>query len=96
MVARCGNGRELLGMPIDTEMLDELVERIRRLLTKHKGGYLDDSAQGAGHFDIYSADIYLFTEPFADRPGDAWREGAANALSLAERVGARNDAAIGC
>ena len=95
VMARCETGRRQLGLPVDTALLDDLVERTRVLLTTHRGGYLDDSAQRAGHFDIYSIDIYLFTEPFADRLGPAWRSGAVNALELAERVSSRNGAAIG-
>jgi glycosyltransferase involved in cell wall biosynthesis len=95
VMARCETGRQLLGLPVDAAVLDDLVERTRLLLTTHQGGYLDDSVQRAGHFDIYSVDIYLFTEPLAEQLGPVWRSGAVNALELAERVGARNGAAIG-
>jgi glycosyltransferase involved in cell wall biosynthesis len=95
VMARCETGRQRLGLPVDTALIDDLVERTRLLLTTHQGGYLDDSAQRAGHFDIYSVDIYLFTEAFAERLGPVWRSGAVNALELAERVSARNGAAIG-
>jgi glycosyltransferase involved in cell wall biosynthesis len=95
VITRCEAGRAALGLPVDTVLLDELVERTRALLTAHEGGFLDDSAQRAGHFDIYSADIYIFTEAFADRLGEAWRCGAVNALDLVDRVCARNGAAFG-
>ena len=95
VITRCEAGRQALGLPVDTALIDELVERTRGLLTRHERGYLDDSAQRAGHFDIYSADIYIFTEAFAESLGEAWRSGAVNALDLVERVYARNGAAFG-
>jgi glycosyltransferase involved in cell wall biosynthesis len=95
VLARCEMGRQSLGLPIDVTVLDELVDRTRTLLTAHPEGYLDDSVEHAGHFDIYTADVYLFTEPLAERLGPVWRSGAANALALVERVDARNGAAIG-
>ena len=32
--------------------------------------YLDDSTHRVGRYDIYTADVWLFTEPLADRLGD--------------------------
>ena len=95
VVTRCEAGRRALGLPVDAALIDDLIERTRSLLTRHERGYLDDSAQRAGHFDIYSADIYIFTEAFAESLGDAWHSGAVNALDLVERVYARNGAAFG-
>jgi hypothetical protein len=91
VLARCEAARQRLGLPVDEAMVDDLIARTETLLAS---GYLDDSAGGAGHFDIYTVDSYLFTETLADRLGDVWRSGAVKALDLAESVCARNGAAI--
>lgn len=91
VLARCEAARQGLGLPVDQAALDDLITRIGTLLAS---GYLDDSAQGKGHFDIYTVDIYLFTETLAERLGDVWRSGAVKVLDLAESVSARNGAAI--
>ncbi|MBL1102147.1 hypothetical protein [Streptomyces coffeae] len=94
VLARCEAGRQALGLPIDLDVLDDLTARTRDLLTANSRGYLDDSYQGDGRFDIYTADVYLFTEPLAAGFGDAWTAGAANALRLVESVISRNGAAV--
>lgn len=91
VLARCEAARQRLGLPVDEALLEDLIARTGTLLAS---GYLDDSARREGHFDIYSVDIYLFTETLAGRLGDVWRSGAATALSLAEAACARNGAAI--
>jgi glycosyltransferase involved in cell wall biosynthesis len=92
VMARCEAARQRLGLPVDEALLEDLIGRTGSLLAS---GYLDDSARREGHFDIYSVDIYLFTEPLAGRLGDVWRSGAVKALDLAESVSTRNGAAIG-
>jgi hypothetical protein len=92
VLARCEFARAALGLPVDELVLADLVERTVALLTANPGGYLDDSGQG--RFDIYTADIYLFTEPFFERLGSVWRSGAANAVSLVSAVAAGNGAGI--
>jgi glycosyltransferase involved in cell wall biosynthesis len=91
VLARCETARQRLGLPVDESLLDDLISRTGRLLAS---GFLDDSAGGEGHFDIYSVDMYLFTETLADRLGGVWRSGAVKVLGLAEAVGTRNGAAI--
>jgi glycosyltransferase involved in cell wall biosynthesis len=91
VLARCEAARQRLSLPVDEALLDDLIVRTGTLLAS---GYLDDSARGEGHFDIYTVDIYLFTEMLADRLGDVWRSGAVTALDLAESVCPRNGAAI--
>lgn len=91
VLARCESARQRLGLPVDDAVLDDLIARTGTLLAS---GYLDDSAQGEGHFDIYTVDIYLFTETLAGRLGDVWRSGAVKVLDLAESVCTRNGAAI--
>ncbi len=91
VMARCEAARQRLGLPVDEALLEDLMDRTGTLLAS---GYLDDSARREGHFDIYTVDIYLFTETLADRLGDVWRSGAVKALDLGESVCTRNGAAI--
>jgi glycosyltransferase involved in cell wall biosynthesis len=94
VLLRCEVGRERLGLAADAAAVDDLTRRTIAMLDSNPGGYLDDSQSGIGRFDIYSGDIYLFTEPFAERLGGVWERGARAALDLVERVGATNGAAF--
>ena len=58
--------------------------------------YLDDSTHGIGRYDIYAADVWLFTEPLADRLGPAVGRGAgARRSALVEAVGSPDGTAVG-
>jgi glycosyltransferase involved in cell wall biosynthesis len=100
VLARCELARASLGLCIDEAALDRLVGRVAGLITRHPSGWHDDSPIGAGRFDIYAADLYLFAEPlaasarFAPRLNAAWRRGVRAVLDLVEKVGARNGAAF--
>ena len=94
VLLRCEAARSRLGLDVDPAVVDELVERTVAMLAANPGGYLDDSHTGIGRYDIYSADVYLFTEPVASRLGDVWSHGARVALDLVARVGATNGAGI--
>lgn len=100
VLARCELARRALGLPIDDAILRDLVDRVRGLLTRHPLGWHDDSPIGAGRYDIYTADLYLFVQPliaapeFAAQLADPWQRGVASVLELAEKIGARNGAAF--
>ena len=94
VLLRCEAARQRLGLDVETDVVDDLVERTRSLLNANPGGYLDDSQSRIGRYDIYSGDIYLFTEPVADRLGDVWTRGARAALDLVERIETTNGAAF--
>ena len=94
VLLRCEVQRERLGLGPDPAVLDDLTERVRSLLGTNPKGYLDDSHTGIARYDIYSGDIYLFTEPFADRLGDVWTNGARHALDLVDSIAAKNGAAF--
>lgn len=94
VLLRCEAARQRLGLDVDERLLDDLTARTLAMLSANPGGYLDDSHGGAGRYDIYSGDIYLFTEPVADRLGAVWADGARAALDLVDRVGATNGAAF--
>jgi glycosyltransferase involved in cell wall biosynthesis len=94
VLLRCEVDRERLGLDPDPAVLADLTDRVRALLGTNPRGYLDDSHTAIARYDIYSGDIYLFTEPFADRLGDVWRDGARHALDLVDRIAAPNGAAF--
>ena len=94
VLLRCEAARERLGLDVDPSVVADLVDRTRSMLDANPGGYLDDSHTGIGRYDIYSGDIYLFTEPVADRLGNVWTRGARAALELVERIEATNGAAF--
>jgi glycosyltransferase involved in cell wall biosynthesis len=80
VVARCEHARDELGLLADTTILDELVERCRSLIGQTAGGWIDDSNEKRGQHDIYTADVFLFAEPLAERIGDAWIDGLCRVL----------------
>lgn len=94
VLLRCEWSRQRLGLDVDPAVVAGLTERTITLLSRNAGGYLDDSQTGIGRYDIYSGDVYLFTEPMAAALGDRWTHGARSALDLVERVFASNGAAF--
>jgi glycosyltransferase involved in cell wall biosynthesis len=82
VLARCEHARLALGIVDDRAVLDDLLERIRRLLGEHPAGWLDDSNTGRGQVDMYTVDAYLFAEPLADELGAVWSTGIGSALDL--------------
>lgn len=87
VLLRCEVARQRLGLDVDGALLERLTARARALLEGNAGGFLDDSHTGIGRYDIYAGDVYLFTEPFAERLEPAWSRGAGAALDLVERIG---------
>jgi hypothetical protein len=95
VLARCELARAALGLEVDDNVVTDLLDRTTRLLSTNPKGYIDDSEDGTGaRYDLYTADIYLFTEPFAPQLASAWEQGARGAVALVEAVSARNGAAI--
>jgi len=94
VLARCELARERLGILDDRAVLADLVARTRGLLTANPQGYLDESHEGAGRFDIYAADIYLFCEPLADLLGDVWHEGMVRVLDLVDALATSSGASV--
>jgi hypothetical protein len=95
VLSRCERARAAIGLPADAAVLDTLIDRVATLLGRNPRGYLDDAPEGVGHrYDIYTADIYLFTEPLADRLGESWTRGARHALDLVATVSTRDGTAI--
>lgn len=75
VVARCEFARQQLGLLDDGSLLDELCDRSRELMRPAAEGWIDDSNERRGQFDIYTPDIFLFAEPLAERIGDEWSRG---------------------
>jgi hypothetical protein len=97
VLSRCEVARQRLGLldEAGAERVDALVARARELLEGNPRRYLDDSTHHVGRYDIYTADVWLFTETIAERLGPVWAEGLAHALALVERVGSPDGTAIG-
>ena len=94
VLARCELGRVRLGLVDDTGGLDDLVERVCGVLGANPLGALDDSNDASGRYDIYTADVWLFTEPLADRIGEVWRRGMSQALDLVLTVGGPDGSSV--
>ena len=95
VLARCELGRRALGIDVDEDVLDELLTRTRRLIVANPSGYIDDSEDQRGaRYDVYTADVYLFTEPFAADLGPAWTSGLRNVVDLVARVSTPDGSAM--
>lgn len=94
VLARCEHARAAIGVDIDETIRDRLVAQLTEVMDASPTGYLDDSQTGIGRYDIYTADVYLFTLPLEPFLGERWRRGVSAALDLVERVGATDGSAI--
>jgi len=94
VLSRCELGRRRLGLEHDARLLERMLDATAALLAETSGGFLDDSPARAGRYDIYTADVYLFTEPMADRLGPGWRDGLDRVLALVEATATRDGSAV--
>ncbi|MEM7143068.1 MAG: hypothetical protein AAF548_18750 [Actinomycetota bacterium] len=94
VLARCEHARRALGVDIDVDVRDRLVGQLIEVMDASDTGYLDDSQSGIGRYDIYNADVYLFTLPLEELLGDRWRRGVTAALDLVDAVAATDGSAI--
>ncbi len=94
VLARCELARLRLGLLDDDAVVEDLAARVEALLSTNPRRYLDDSVHGVGRYDIYTADVWLFTEPLADRLGELWTDGLRSALELVERTVGRDGTAV--
>ena len=94
VLARCERGRVELGLVSDRGRLEDLIARVGRVLGANPSGALDDSNDRIGRYDIYSADVWLFTEPLASPLGEVWDHGVRRALDLVLAVGSRDGSAV--
>ena len=69
VLARCELARLRLGLIRNPDVVDDLVARVAEVLGDNPARHLDDSVHRVGRYDIYTADVWLFTEPLADRLG---------------------------
>lgn len=94
VLARCEVARRQLGLIDDDVVVERLVERVRDVLSVNPWHHLDDSNHRVGRYDIYTADVWLFALPLADRLGPLWRDGMTTALGLVERVMSSDGSAV--
>jgi hypothetical protein len=93
VLTRCEVARAALGLDIDDAVLADLTARAADLLARNPRGYLDDEVSGGGRYDMYTLDLALFCEPFADRL-PAWPACARAACHLVEHTIARDGTPI--
>jgi glycosyltransferase involved in cell wall biosynthesis len=84
VLARCEIARRAIGQLPEDNRLDELLEKLRTLFAALPTGWWDDF--GGANFDMYTPDVYLFAEPFADELGGAWETGFRRVLADLEDV----------
>jgi hypothetical protein len=95
VLARCEIARRAVGVDVDDALLHDLLARTRRLLSRNPSGFIDDSEDGKGaRYDIYSADIYLFTEGFSDDLGPDWDRGCRRVLDAVTALAATDGSAM--
>ena len=94
VLARCEAARSALGLPVGSGVVDDLVDRARAVLAANPARFLDDSNHGVGRYDIYTADVWLFTETLADQLEPLWSEGFATAVDLVEATLADDGTAV--
>jgi len=94
VLGRCELARVALGLIQPEIHLDSLISGTRQLLSKNSKGFIDDSINGESRYDIYSADIYLFTEPFSNLLGNVWTSGFDNVLALIGLTGTADGTAL--
>jgi len=92
--ARCELARLNLGLLDDEDLVASMVDKVRLLLSENPLRFLDDSTEGSGRYDIYTANVWLFCEPLAERLGAVWRAGTQAAMGLVEAVGTIDGYAI--
>jgi len=63
VLARCEFARQQLGILEDDSVLKKAVAKLEQWLFRNPLGFFDDSRDGNGRYDIYSADTHLFSEP---------------------------------
>jgi hypothetical protein len=95
VLARAEFARQRLGLLESNHVLEEAVRKLRHLLFINPLGFFDDSPTGEGRYDIYSADMPLFTHPLAELIGlDAWKEGLRRHIELVSQLVLENGASV--
>lgn len=78
VLTRCEIARRALGRLPDDNRLEELLGKLRGLFGGLPYGWWDDF--GGANYDMYTPDVYLFAEPFADELGESWANGLTRVL----------------
>jgi len=94
VLARCELARESLGLLEDASLLERMAAGTAHILGANPRGYLDDANTGIGRYDMYTPDVYLFTEPLAPRLGETWRRGMEASLDLVAAVATRDGSSV--
>lgn len=73
VAARCAHALTVLGA--STADYESLVRAVRRVFSDSASGWINDAQGSRKQFDIYTPDMYLLAEPFAEELGLPWRRG---------------------
>jgi glycosyltransferase involved in cell wall biosynthesis len=91
VLARCELARQRLGLVSPEDgTAGELRAMTAALLARNPAGFVDDSPSGGGRYDIYSADVIVFSEPLAPELGEVWRRGLDAVLRLGAETAGRD------
>ncbi len=93
VVARCLAAEAALTGDRPAE-LDDFLDRTRQLLTERPSGWIDDMPAPLIHHDMYTPDMYVFSEPLAAELGDTWRRTFARVLVDLDTVAHRGGAIV--
>lgn len=95
VLARAELARERLGLLKSAEVLDDATAQVRRLLTANPLGFFDDNTEGRGRYDIYTAEMVIFTLPLAERMGaDVWTKRLKPHVDLVSQLALENGASV--
>lgn len=78
VLTRCEVARRALDRLPAGHRLDELLDHLRALFGGLPHGWWDDF--GGANYDMYTPDVYLFAEPFADALDPVWTDGLTSVL----------------
>lgn len=79
VLTRCEIARRALGVLPDENRLYELLAMLTSKFGGLEAGWWDDF--GGANYDMYTPDVYLFAEPFADELGTSWVMGLRSVLA---------------
>lgn len=86
VAARCLHALERLGLAADGPQERHVREQTFELFYGASGGWINDGRPGYLQFDIYTPEMYLLAEPFADRLEPHWHAGLRRLLDDLEKL----------
>lgn len=95
VLARAEYLRQKLGVLPDATILNTCIAQTREMLSENPTGFFDDSSEGQGRYDSYSADIYLFLEPLREFfDAELIRRNLRSHVKMLEAIALENGASV--